>query len=161
MRCGIISDSHDNLPALTWALELLKKSGAESIIHAGDLVSPFTLEPFKSAGLPSLIILGNNEGERKLISERFGAEGFEIYEEPFSTEMMEKSLTICHRPETAERFIGNVDVVIFGHTHQLLIDNQKGSLIINPGELGGWLFGRKTAVLLDLPSMETKVLEMD
>lgn len=161
MLIGIISDSHDNLPALKAVLGIFTERGVEQVIHAGDLVSPFTLEPFKEAGLPLTVVLGNNEGERKLITERFGAVGFPVHEEPFSLEMMGKNMVVCHRPQTAEPFIGELDVVVFGHNHQLLIETRDNTLVINPGELGGWLFGKKTAVLLKLPEMETEVLEID
>ena len=52
------------------------------------------------------------------------------------------------------------DVIIYGHTHE--IDIRKGeTLIINPGEGGGWLTGRATAVLLDLTTMDIEIEEIE
>ena len=39
MRLGLISDSHDDKKSLKAALRLLRKLGAERLIHCGDLTS--------------------------------------------------------------------------------------------------------------------------
>jgi putative phosphoesterase len=160
MLLGIISDSHDNIPAIKEILKIFKERGVEQVIHAGDLVSPFTLEPFKEAGLPLTVILGNNEGERELIRKKFGQAGFSVHQEPFELEIAGLNIVVCHRPEVAEPFIGQADVVIFGHTHKLSAETREDTLVINPGELGGWLYERKTGVILELPEKKVEVLEM-
>lgn len=159
MLLGIISDSHDNIPAIKWILTIFKERRVKQIIHAGDLVSPFTLEPFREAGLPLTVVLGNNEGERELIRNRFGQAGFSVHQEPLELEIDGLNLVVCHRPEVAEPFVGKVDIVIFGHTHKLSVETLKDTLLINPGELGGWLYERKTGVLLELPEKRVEILE--
>jgi len=34
------------------------------------------------------------------------------------------------------------------------------TLIINPGECGGWLSGKSTIALLDLKNLEAKIIEL-
>ncbi len=41
---GILSDSHDNLDAIKKAVNLLNKKKVDLVIHAGDLISPFTAQ---------------------------------------------------------------------------------------------------------------------
>ena len=39
MKLGIISDTHDNLPAIAAAVEIFKKARVQAILHAGDYVA--------------------------------------------------------------------------------------------------------------------------
>ncbi|MEL7671086.1 metallophosphoesterase family protein [Methanobacterium sp.] len=43
---------------------------------------------------------------------------------------------------------GNYDIVIRGHTHKLEVKPGK-CMMINPGEICGYLSGKKTVILLD------------
>jgi predicted phosphodiesterase len=54
-----------------------------------------------------------------------------------------------------------VDFLIYGHTHKSDIRRAGRTLIINPGEAGGWLSGRCTAVVLDPESREAEILSLD
>ncbi|HLD30045.1 MAG TPA: metallophosphoesterase family protein, partial [bacterium] len=55
----------------------------------------------------------------------------------------------------------NYDLIIYGHTHKIDTRKEGKTLVINPGELGGWLTGRKTFVILDLASMKYRLAELD
>ena len=44
MKIGVMSDSHDNLPAIRRALARFEAEGAEAVIHAGDFVAPFSIK---------------------------------------------------------------------------------------------------------------------
>ena len=55
---------------------------------------------------------------------------------------------------------GHYDVIIYGHTHQVDIRADK-TLVINPGETGGWTTGRSTVVVLDLNDMNTELVDLD
>ena len=69
MKVGIISDSHDNLPLIRAALCAFADAGAEAIVHAGDIISPFAARELgyynTGAGLPLYAVYGNNDGEKK------------------------------------------------------------------------------------------------
>ena len=52
------------------------------------------------------------------------------------------------------------DVIIYGHTHRTDLRKIKKTLIINPGECGGWLTGESTIALLDLETLEAKVINL-
>ena len=42
----------------------------------------------------------------------------------------------------------NIDVRIFGHSHKAIV-RPGPPLDINPGETGGWLYGRSSCAVLD------------
>jgi len=48
----------------------------------------------------------------------------------------------------ALRKSGKYDVVVRGHTHQMEVSDGK-TIVINPGEVCGYLSGEKTVMLLD------------
>ncbi|MBS3763721.1 MAG: hypothetical protein KGZ25_10515, partial [Planctomycetes bacterium] len=52
----------------------------------------------------------------------------------------------------------DVEIAICAHTHRPSIDST-GPLMINPGEVGAWLTGRSTGVLLDLDECSAEILE--
>ena len=54
---------------------------------------------------------------------------------------------------------GNYDLVVFGHTHEVEERIEKG-LMLNPGEVGGWLTGRCTVALVDLESLEVEIRDL-
>ena len=45
MKVGILSDSHDNVPALAKAVGLFNDLEVELVIHAGDIIAPFMAKP--------------------------------------------------------------------------------------------------------------------
>jgi len=51
-------------------------------------------------------------------------------------------------------------VVIYGHTHQTDLSKIGKTLLINPGECGGWLTGKSTIALLDIKTWEAKIVEL-
>jgi len=44
---------------------------------------------------------------------------------------------------------GLYDVVVYGHTHQAVVERRGGTLVVNPGELCGCLTGRSTYAVVD------------
>jgi len=51
-------------------------------------------------------------------------------------------------------------VIIYGHTHRTDLRKIGKTLIINPGECGGWLSGKSTIALLDLENLEAKIIKL-
>ena len=52
------------------------------------------------------------------------------------------------------------EVIIYGHTHRTDLRKIGKTLIINPGECGGWLSGKSTIALMDLKTLEAKIVEL-
>jgi len=160
---GIISDSHDNLDAIRKAVEFLNEKNVSLVVHAGDYIAPFTVNEFKKIACPFVGVFGNNDGERKGLMRSFGEMGAEIKD--FSAvEHQGKKIAAYHGTitelMTALIAGGEYDVFIKGHTHVPEIKQEGKTLVINPGELCGYLTGKKTLCLLDLDKMEAAIHEI-
>ncbi len=160
---GIVSDSHDNLPAIRQAVEFMNSQGVSMVLHAGDYVAPFTVREFKNLKSPLYGVFGNNDGERKGLMRAFSEMGAELKE---FVEITHEGRKIALYHGTITEFIsalisgGEYDAVVRGHTHQPEVKKEGNTLVINPGELCGYLTGKKTVCLLDLSTMEATIHEI-
>ncbi|MEI6512217.1 MAG: metallophosphoesterase [bacterium] len=160
MKIGIISDSHDHLTYVKQAVDIMNERMIDSVLHAGDYVAPFVINEFARLKAPLHGIYGNNDGERVGLSIKFKQIG-SIQVQPLFIELAGKQIAMVHEPELVASLAssGRYNLIIYGHTHQL--ETTKGNpLIINPGELCGWLTGKATCVILDLDTMEPEVITL-
>jgi len=159
MLIGIMSDTHDNLIFLKKAIELFNKRKVEYVIHAGDYTSPFTLKLFKELNCKYVGIFGNNDGDKLLLLER--AEG-NIQNQPYIFTLNNRKIIVMHEHNIVDALAdsGHFDVVIYGHTHTPDIRKVKNTLVINPGEVSTWLYGKSTVALADLNKMEAEIIEL-
>jgi hypothetical protein len=51
--------------------------------------------------------------------------------------------------------------VVYGHTHKADVRKVKDTIVINPGEVGTWLYGKSTVALLDLEKMEAEIVQLN
>lgn len=132
MLIGIISDTHGYLdPRIAAAF-----NGVEAIVHAGDVGSLAVLDALRAIA-PFHAVRGNND-------EPLGGFGLPLYED-FA--LADVRFHLVHqlphaRPEAA------TDVVVFGHSHKALIEQQGDTLFVNPGAAGRVGFHRLQTVAL-------------
>jgi putative phosphoesterase len=159
MKIGVMADSHDNVPALRAAVAAFRQRAVERVVHAGDFVSPFALEPLAELGCPVHGVFGNNDGERVVLA-RFRRLG-DVQPNLAELRLAGRRVAVVHYPELAiplaasDRF----DLVVYGHTHRI-DERRERALLLNPGELGGRLTGRKTAAVVDLESLAIEILDL-
>lgn len=158
MRVGIMSDSHDNLPAIVKAVSVFNDGDVEMVIHAGDLVAPFVSKPLKMLKAKLVAVFGNNDGERLGLEKVLNGH---IYRAPHTIDIAGKKVLILHEPDGLEALIKSdvYDVIIYGHTHQTDIRTGR-TIVINPGETGGWLYGERTVAIWDVDSGEVEVIPL-
>ena len=158
---GIISDSHDNRPAIRKAVEEFNRSSCSLVIHAGDFIAPFTIREFEKLNAPFIGVFGNNDGERKGLAAQFSKIG-SIHEPPFEFDHSGKRFVVMHDPDYLEESLGrdDVDVIVYGHLHRIDIRDGR-PMVINPGESCSWLTGRSTVVKLDLSEMHAVLVDLD
>lgn len=161
MKIGVISDTHDNIPKIERAVELFNGEEVEMVLHAGDFISPFTANPFEKLRCKLMGVFGNNDGEKFGLRARFEGIG-EISEDYADLELSGRRIFLTHKDGLAETIAesGRYDIVIFGHTHVPAIKKIGKTLLINPGEAGGWLKGRSTVAIIDLERMEVELKEI-
>lgn len=160
MLVGIISDTHENMPKIRQAVEIFNREGVSLVIHAGDIISPITAGEWKKLKMPFQAVFGNNDGEKKFWQEKIRGWG-EITLPPRELEIAGNKILLLHAPENLDNFITSkkYPVIIYGHTHLVDIRKQNDTLLLNPGEAGGWLTGRTTLAILDLKTFQVNLLD--
>ncbi len=159
MHIGILADTHDNLPLLHRAVSVFNERQVSHVIHAGDFTSPFTFRALKHLTCPFTGIYGNNDGERVLLQKLSGQR---IFTQPYIMELDGRKIVIMHEHQVVDALAdsGHFDLVIYGHTHEPDVRKRGKTLIVNPGELSGWLHGRSTVAIADLASLSAEILEI-
>lgn len=161
MKIGIIADTHDNLPQIRKAVEIFNREKVELVLHAGDFVSPFTFLEFKNLICPLKGVFGNNDGDKLYLQEKFKGIG-ELYPDTYQTTLNYKKIIILHQEKLIDALAESqkYEVIIYGHTHRIDLRKIGKTIIINPGECGGWLSGKSTVALLDLTNLEAKIIDL-
>jgi len=122
-KIGVISDTH----GLVRESALRALQGADLIIHAGDVGGPHVLEQLQEIA-EVVAVRGNNDimGWAKELpkSQYIEFAGLNIY-------VLHNIDLLDLDPEAAD-----IDVVIFGHTHQPFKKTDQGILYLNPGSAG-------------------------
>ncbi|MGB9708813.1 MAG: metallophosphoesterase [Infirmifilum sp.] len=166
MHVAIISDTHDNLEALQAFIGKIR-GRVDTIIHAGDIVSPFTLRALN--GYKVYAVYGNNDGEKLLLKKVADDIGIVLEEPPLFTTISNKRLAVIHgasTPEKTERLVqalaksGDFDIVVYGHTHKADVRKIGNTLVVNPGTLSGYLAGTRTFALIDLERLSVDLVEV-
>ncbi|MCS6984387.1 MAG: YfcE family phosphodiesterase [Leptospiraceae bacterium] len=137
---GVLADTHDNLRPLERCLKYFSQNRVRTILHAGDLVSPQTLEVFSSFSL--YLAWGNNDIFRSGITEKARMLGFSPPQEHWFLHCGGKNILLTHgdnprffREVTSPENPRKLHYLIKGHTH-FPEDYRRGEIrILNPGPL--------------------------
>jgi len=158
---GIMADSHDNLPAIKQAIRFFKKTECNLVIHAGDFIAPFSARELVSLSCPVKAVFGNCDGEKLGLEKTFRSFG-EIKKAPLAFNHANINFLITHIHTSLESYLasGKYDVLIFAHTHKPEIREEKQTLLVNPGETGGWLSGKSTVALLDTKTLSAEIVTL-
>jgi len=156
MKIGVVSDSHDNIPAIRKAVRTLDREGVEVVLHAVDFVAPFALKEFLKVKALFLGVFGNNDGERAGLAKLSA----EIRPGPRLLELGDRKIVLAHTQEDILPALWEqASVAVFGHTHKVVVEKGKG-LRLNPGECGGWLTGRRTLAILDTDTLDVRIVDL-
>jgi uncharacterized protein len=120
---GIISDTHGLVrPQVMEAL-----TGAELIIHAGDIGNPDVLKTLETIA-PVIAVRGNNDHDPW--AEQIPLTNFVEHQSYY--------LYVVHELEDLDidPVAAEVSVVIFGHSHRASVERRQGVLYLNPGSAG-------------------------
>lgn len=163
MRVGLLADSHDRVPALAEFARRFAEAGVGFVIHAGDWCSPFSVAPLRATNVAVAGVFGRNDGDRQgLQAEAAKGMGFELYESPHSVEIAETTILVVHDiGDVQKRSLTSHAVVVHGCTHKQEMRVRGDTVIVNPGEACGWLYGTPTAAILDLESKALEVIRLE
>jgi len=162
MLVGLIADTHDRLPAIAELVRQMQAGGAGMILHAGDYCSPFALRAFEEAHMSLAGVFGRNDGDPQgLVTRAQSGFGAELFESPHSFEIGGRRILLVHDiGDVNRRSVSSHEIVIHGSTHQQEMKTRGDTLIVNPGEGCGWLYGTPSAALLELDSREVQFLTL-
>jgi putative phosphoesterase len=162
MKVGLMADGHDRVPAIAELLRLMQTAGVTMVLHAGDYVSPFSLKPFEDSHMQLQGVFGRNDGDPQgLLSRASAGIGLEIFESPHSFDVGGTQILLVHDiADVQKRSIKAHSIVVHGFAHQQSMKTQGESLLVNPGEACGWMYGTPGAAILDLETKQVEFLTL-
>lgn len=152
MIIGILSDTHDNVPMIKKAVERLKEERVQLVLHAGDYISAFTAKPYADLNVLMVGVYGNNCAERDTLKRVYSEVGAELQGDFAEVEVGGLKIALTHghiKSEMDKAMNGDYDVVVRGHSHRSSIGEEDGKLVINPGEVCGYVTGTSSIAFLD------------
>jgi len=165
LKIGIISDTHDHITNTKKAVQIFNEQNVEIVFHAGDIISPFMVPlAFKELKSKLIAVFGNNDGELLVLKEKFKEIEADIKGNQFTLDLDGKKIALFHTIEPAilDAIIqsNKFAVIIHGHTHNAEVKKINNTLIINPGEVCGYLTGKATIGIVDLDKLEAKLITL-
>jgi len=162
---GLISDTHDNLPLVEKTIVKLNEVRVELVLHAGDYVAPFVVPRFKQLNSRLIGVFGNNDGDHELLTKRFCENKRLEIRGSFAKLTVDGLRTILLHGDDRELLDALIesesfDVIVHGHSHTPEAYHKGKTLVVNPGEVCGYLTGRSTFALLDTSKKEAKIHEL-
>ena len=165
MLVGLIADTHDRLPMVEKAVKRLNEENVGLVLHAGDYVAPFVVPKFKDLKARLIGVFGNNDGDHELLKKRFSEnKGLEMRGN--FAEVIVDGLRVAllhgHDEELLKALVesGGFDVVVYGHTHKVKVCQKGRTLVVNPGEVCGYLSGKSTIALFDTVKREVRLVDL-
>lgn len=154
MKLGILSDTHDNLPRIAGAVEFFNAFRVDFVIHAGDFVAPFTIGILTRLACDWAGVFGNNDGEREGLSRSSGGR---IKSPPLRLTLAGTKITVVHDIAVIDPSREDAALIVYGHSHKPGITADNGRMLVNPGECSGWLSGKSTVAVVDLPQLTAAI----
>ena len=138
MNVGILSDTHDNVPAVDAAMEHFESVGVEYVIHCGDFIAPPVISRLDRDGIEVHAVRGNNDGEREGLRSAFDALENGTLHGRFAELMFDgRTFAVLHGEEKpvvdALAASGAYDYVLYGHWHVREERSVGETIVINPG----------------------------
>jgi putative phosphoesterase len=164
MKIGILSDTHDHHRNVLAAIDIFNQHGVDHILHAGDIVSPFTAKAFaQAAGAKLIAVYGNNDGEKLRLQSDIREFGGQIHDNCFKGALAGKEIFMTHTHYFVEEAIASqkYDLVIYGHTHKPDLRRVDRTLVINPGETTDWITSDPHVAILNLDDMNCQHIPIE
>lgn len=164
MKIAVLSDTHDRLPFIIKAVDMLNQMDLGLVIHCGDYSAPFAVNPYKGLKHQMIGVYGNNDAEKDLLASRMKSYGKEIRGEFAKLEVQGIKIAVLHghNRELLEALIESkgFDIIFHGHTHEIRVEQRSRTLVVNPGEVCGYLTGKSTIAILDTRTRKVEILDV-
>ena len=147
------------------AVACLNEEKVSLVLHAGDYIAPFVIPHFKPLKADFIGVFGNNDGDKDMLRKRFTEIGAEIRGR--FAEVITDGLKIAMLHGEEEELLralinaGGHDVVVHAHTHEAKTHRKGKTLVINPGEVCGYLSGKSTIAILNTETLEVNIIQIE
>jgi putative phosphoesterase len=160
MKIAILSDTHNEIERVRWALDLLRQRDVKTVLHCGDIEDPPVIELFR--GFDAHFVFGNCDWDKTALADRMEDVGVRLHENFGHLEIAGKQIAFVHGHERRLfddlEQAGCADYLFHGHTH-VAVDRRVGpTRVINPGALHRARI--KTFVLLDVETDEAETVQV-
>src|SRR6185369_2843406 len=122
MKVAVLSDTHDNTPAIVWIIEYLNEHQIPVALHAGDLINPGVVGRFIQHYTGKFhFVFGNNDGEQARSAVRaHESQNTICHIELMKLELDGRKIFMNHYSDISEEVAKSeaFDIAIGGHDHQ-------------------------------------------
>jgi len=165
MKIGILSDTHDNISCAETAIDRLNQEQVDLVLHAGDFIAPFMIGILKKLEAQMIGVFGNNDGDRPLLLQKCReTKNLEIRGTFARIDLADGHIALLHGSDPVLlrtlNESGIFDLVVAGHTHRAEVAETGRTLVVNPGEVCGYLTGKSTIAVVDMPPRHAKIIEL-
>lgn len=165
MLVVLASDSHDNVYMIKSFVRVALELKPAIVLHAGDYSAPFAAKPYAPLGSKLVGVFGNNDAEKELLQRRFSAFGARVTSRFLSIEVGGRRFAVLHGDEVGllnsliemASQTGFYDVIVHGHTHEPRVEKVGRCLVVNPGEICGYLTGESTYAVLNTETLDVEI----
>lgn len=161
MLIGMLGDTHDNLDRIRDAVSLFNARECDHVLFVGDLVSPIAIPPLRKLNCKLTGCFGDNEGNKTGILSGIPVVGT-IADPPVEYLADDGTrFVLVHAIDQLKGYDQPFDVAVYSHTHRAKSQRDaSGRWFINPGEAGGWVFGKATVALFDTKQQDVAIIEL-
>ena len=132
MKIGVISDTHGLLRP-----EVVDKlRSCDAILHAGDVNRPELLDALRAIA-PLYVVRGNNDKDWA-----------EELPQTLRVELGGVRILMIHNKRELPKKLGDVQVIVFGHSHKYFEQTIDDRLWLNPGSCGKRRFDQEISFAL-------------
>jgi hypothetical protein len=163
LRVAVMADTHDNIPLIKKAVKKINKLNVGLTVHCGDFSAPFAVDPYEALKTSMVSVYGNNDAEKELIRVRLNGMGKEVKGRFALLSVEGVKVAVTHGDEAALLTMledSGVKLILHGHTHRFEVKHGEDKVVLNPGEVCGYLTGKPTLALVKLPAIEVKMIKL-
>jgi len=157
---GLISDSHGEWLRTREAVKLLNDRGCDRLIHLGDVETNEVLDELADHNV--MMVFGNCDFVTRLLGHALEL-GIDVQHPAGTITVDGKCIAFLHGHDgnQFQEFVNDpsVDVVVYGHLHEIRDDMVNNTRCINPGALHR--ASRYTVAVLDCGKDTLEFLEVD